>query len=145
MSVVCHYMMHPRGKIQSPSCPPVAAADPLQRNCAVSSRPAVTVRCIKQTHPSFGPMISPPHDTCETPRASSHTFIPWIPPLLLALTIKHTGVSIDPTINHKFTAWRDSFLCSQPRSGTPAPWSQRVPWIHIQTCGVSPILVRPFL
>ena len=114
ISVVCHYMMHPRGKIQSPSCPPVAAADPHQRNCAVSSRPGVTVRCIKQT-PFLWASDIPPPTSARPPEHQPILSTVGFP--LLALTSNTPVFRFD----HKFTVCRGSlsFPCSQPVAKLP--------------------------
>lgn len=67
-----HYMMQPCGKIQSPRV--LRSHWPIHTNgesCRIPSRPAVTL--YKANVLLSQPMISPPHDICETPRPSSHT------------------------------------------------------------------------
>ena len=98
---VCHYMMQPRGKIQSPRVLHSQWPIHTNGNCAVPSRPAVTL--YKALALPLRPMISPPHDICETPQSSSHTFKPS--DSLHSHSHQTLCVSIDPKINHKSTAW----------------------------------------
>lgn len=131
-------MMQPRGKIQSVLVSSLAAADPpgLCRILATCRH----VRCIKKTHFLWADDSSSARHLRD-PSTTTPYFQPLDPPSTCA-HIKHFGVSIDPEISHKFTAWAEPYHCSQLISGT-TPWSRRVLWILIrQTCEVTPILVH---